>query len=183
MQRSSCQSGACPRRWRCTSSASSTAACRRVPCGAQHFCLQQVHVCAPQLHGCLLQHTIVATAARHILPSLNNPRSPSQQALPSSSSCLATSDSIGLQALGRKLETPLLYPVLLDMRPFTAGAVTRRRHQLPLPPNVSALLYELYAIVVHKGNLQASPLLVTVALMEAKLQTSCTSVLVLPAVV
>ena len=76
------------------------------------------------------------------------------------SSCsLSHSCCCCVQAQGRKLETPLLYPLVLDMRPFTAGAVTRKRHRLAPTPAAPALLYELYAVVVHKGNLQVGLLL------------------------
>ncbi|KAK9810753.1 hypothetical protein WJX73_004987 [Symbiochloris irregularis] len=69
----------------------------------------------------------------------------------------------GFKAQGRKVDTPLLYPAFLNMRPFLASSVLQRRHSMhpawhqQQPGRTSAAdgtTYELYAIVVHRGHLQ-----------------------------
>ena len=73
------------------------------------------------------------------------------------------------QAQGRKVDTPLLYPAYLNTLPFLASSVLQKRHvlrqrrsarpqggnrtraRMPAPAHT---VYELYAVVVHKGHLQ-----------------------------
>lgn len=69
------------------------------------------------------------------------------------------------QGVGRKLNTPLLFPGRLDARPFLSTAVLRHRYagrpRAAAAAELGALLeaaaadYDLYAVVCHRGNLQA----------------------------
>ncbi len=72
------------------------------------------------------------------------------------------------QGVGRKLNTPLLFPGRLDARPFLSATVLRHRFagrpraaaaaELGPPPEEGACAaYELYAVVCHRGSLQARP--------------------------
>ena len=72
------------------------------------------------------------------------------------------------QGVGRKLNTPLLFPGRLDARPFLSATVLRHRFagrpraaaaaELGPPPEEGAgAAYELYAVVCHRGSLQARP--------------------------
>ena len=85
-----------------------------------------------------------------------------------------------IQAQGRKVDTPLLYPSYLNTQPFLASSILQKRyavrrmgpshhtqkhtHKQHVPPSgpgsqatsyVNAV-YELYAVVVHKGHLQVT---------------------------
>ena len=71
--------------------------------------------------------------------------------------------------MGRKLNTPLLFPGRLDARPFLSASVLRQRFagrprtapaaapDLGAPPAAVQGDYEIYAVVCHSGNLQARP--------------------------
>lgn len=74
-----------------------------------------------------------------------------------------------LQGVGKKLNTPLVFAPHLDARPYLSSTVLRKRfsakHTLGAaqpksdssnsPPEGSSVMYELYAVVCHRGNLQA----------------------------
>ena len=60
------------------------------------------------------------------------------------------------QGTGRKLSTPVLFPAFLDMTLFLSSAVLRQRYGCRGgTPEASADAYELYAVICHKGNIQA----------------------------
>ena len=72
-----------------------------------------------------------------------------------------------VQGIGRKLNTPLLFPGRLDSRPFLSATVLRQRfagrpRSAPAvdpgaAPEAVHGDYEIYAVVCHSGNLQARP--------------------------
>mmetsp|Transcript_40273 Transcript_40273/g.101940 ORF Transcript_40273/g.101940 Transcript_40273/m.101940 type:complete len:693 (-) Transcript_40273:252-2330(-) len=65
-----------------------------------------------------------------------------------------------LNGVAAKVDTPLVFPVdSLDMAPFTSSAVLRARYSARSGPAAASgapggLLYELYAVVSHRGNLE-----------------------------
>lgn len=73
-----------------------------------------------------------------------------------------------LQGMGRKVTTPLEYPAHLDMHSYLSSTVLKQRYAMrgPVvepagesgdgPPAGKHSLYELYAVVCHKGNIQVT---------------------------
>ncbi len=72
------------------------------------------------------------------------------------------------QGVGKKLNTPLIFAPHLDVRPYLSSTVLRKRftakHTLAAggrengersPAEGNSAIYELYAVVCHRGNLQA----------------------------
>ena len=73
-----------------------------------------------------------------------------------------------LQGMGRKVTTPLEYPAHLDMHSYLSSTVLKQRYAMrghvaepagesgDAPPAGKHSLYELYAVVCHKGNIQVT---------------------------
>ncbi len=72
------------------------------------------------------------------------------------------------QGVGKKLNTPLIFAPHLDMRPYLSSTVLRKRFTAKHTPSAggpksgggspqdgNGIMYELYAVVCHRGNLQA----------------------------
>ncbi|EIE26303.1 hypothetical protein COCSUDRAFT_58843 [Coccomyxa subellipsoidea C-169] len=67
--------------------------------------------------------------------------------------------------VGKKLNTPLLFSAHLDVRPYLSSTVLQKRFTVKRPPerrknglsndsDEVGVIYELYAVVCHRGNLQ-----------------------------
>ena len=70
-----------------------------------------------------------------------------------------------VQGVGKKLNTPLLFSAHLDVRPYLSSTVLQKRFTVKRPPerrknglsddsDEVSVIYELYAVVCHRGNLQ-----------------------------
>ena len=70
-----------------------------------------------------------------------------------------------VQGVGKKLNTPLLFSAHLDVRPYLSSTVLQKRFTAKRPPerrknglsedsDEVSVIYELYAVVCHRGNLQ-----------------------------
>lgn len=70
-----------------------------------------------------------------------------------------------MQGVGKKLNTPLLFSAHLDVRPYLSSTVLQKRFTVKRAPerrknglsddsDEVSVIYELYAVVCHRGNLQ-----------------------------
>ena len=69
--------------------------------------------------------------------------------------------------MGKKLNTPLIFSAHLDVRPYLSSTVLQKRFTAKWPSEPPrngrsggtaddvSVIYELYAVVCHRGNLQA----------------------------
>jgi ubiquitin carboxyl-terminal hydrolase 22/27/51 len=81
--------------------------------------------------------------------------------------CLCVRGLFWLQGVGKKLNTPLIFAAHLDVRPYLSSTVLQKRFTAKWPSEQprngrsggeaddGSVIYELYAVVCHRGNLQA----------------------------